>query len=83
MVGEDATVTSKGQVTIPKKIRDKLGIKSGTEVTFILRGEEAILVPKSDNPLDEMRKLRDEIKFNKQEIESMIQDSKETWSKVQ
>jgi antitoxin PrlF len=30
------TVTSKGQVTIPKPIRDRLGIKAGTKVAFIL-----------------------------------------------
>lgn len=27
-------VTSKGQVTIPKKVRDRLGIKPGTSVEF-------------------------------------------------
>ncbi|MBC7103524.1 MAG: AbrB/MazE/SpoVT family DNA-binding domain-containing protein [Parvibaculum sp.] len=27
-------VTSKGQVTIPKTVRDRLGIKPGTEVQF-------------------------------------------------
>ena len=27
-------VTSKGQVTIPKPVRDRLGIKTGTEVDF-------------------------------------------------
>jgi len=28
------TVTTKGQVTIPKKVRDLLGIKPGSAVTF-------------------------------------------------
>lgn len=28
-------VTEKGQVTIPKRIRDKLGIKVGSEVEFV------------------------------------------------
>lgn len=30
------TVTSKGQVTIPKKVRDFLGIRSGSSVDFEL-----------------------------------------------
>jgi antitoxin PrlF len=30
------TVTSKGQVTIPKPMRDRLGIKPGTQVIFAL-----------------------------------------------
>ena len=29
------TVTSKGQVTIPKKVRDYLGIRPGTSVDFL------------------------------------------------
>ncbi len=31
---EATSVTSKGQVTIPKAIRDRLGIKQGTMVEF-------------------------------------------------
>jgi antitoxin PrlF len=30
------TVTSKGQVTIPKRVRDRLGIKAGSKVDFEL-----------------------------------------------
>lgn len=31
-------VTEKGQVTIPKEIRDRLGIVPGSEVEFIAKG---------------------------------------------
>ena len=37
-------VTSKGQVTIPIAIREKLGIFPNTEVDFIVRGDSARLV---------------------------------------
>jgi len=40
-------VTEKGQVTIPKEIRDHLGIEPGSEVEFIASGKGALLV-KSD-----------------------------------
>jgi AbrB family looped-hinge helix DNA binding protein len=30
----DATLTSKGQVTIPKQVRQELGLKPGDRVTF-------------------------------------------------
>jgi AbrB family looped-hinge helix DNA binding protein len=33
-----ATVTSKGQVTIPVKVRRALGIKAGTRVDFVQTG---------------------------------------------
>lgn len=31
-----STITSKGQITIPKEVRDKLGLKPGTQVRFII-----------------------------------------------
>lgn len=34
-------ITSKGQVTIPKEIRDRLGMLPGTEVEFIEENGEA------------------------------------------
>jgi antitoxin PrlF len=38
------TVTSKGQVTIPKNVRDALKIEPGTKVAFELTGDdEAVL----------------------------------------
>jgi AbrB family looped-hinge helix DNA binding protein len=37
-------VTEKGQVTIPKPIREHLGIGPGTEVDFVLRDDEVHLV---------------------------------------
>lgn len=38
-----ATVTSKGQVTLPKGIRDALGIEPGSEVEFELDEGKVIL----------------------------------------
>jgi AbrB family looped-hinge helix DNA binding protein len=39
------TVTTKGQVTIPKKVRDFLGIRPGTAVDFEVRqGGDVVLV---------------------------------------
>jgi len=41
-----ATVTSKGQITIPQKVRESLHIHSGDRVEFIVHGEtEAVLKP--------------------------------------
>ena len=38
-----AKVTSKRQVTIPKVVRDALGIKEGEEVVFRVEGHRAVL----------------------------------------
>ena len=39
----ESTMTRKGQVTIPKEIRDRLGVKEGEKVLFVMRGEEVVL----------------------------------------
>jgi len=40
-----STVTSKGQVTIPKEIRDLLHIRLNDKVDFVLDGDRVLLVP--------------------------------------
>jgi len=38
-----ARVTSKGQITVPKAVRDALGIEEGDEVVFRVEANRAIL----------------------------------------
>jgi antitoxin PrlF len=38
-----AKVASKGQVTVPKSVRDALGIKDGDSVIFRVEGNRALL----------------------------------------
>lgn len=45
-------VSSKGQLTIPKMIRDYLGISAGDRVTFIIRDGEVIFYPVKGTLLD-------------------------------
>ena len=52
-------VTRKGQVTIPKHIRDKLGVEPGSEVEFVDLGkDDGIRIVKSDER-DERSKARE------------------------
>ncbi|MFB9981897.1 AbrB/MazE/SpoVT family DNA-binding domain-containing protein [Mesorhizobium kowhaii] len=46
-------VTTKGQVTIPKQIRDHLGIGPGSEVEFVATDEGARLVAVNENLSEE------------------------------
>ena len=41
----EATVSSKGQVTLPAAMRAKLGITTGSRIQFELRGKELIVRP--------------------------------------
>lgn len=38
-----AKVTTKGQVTVPKAVRDALGIDAGDHVTFRVEGNHAVM----------------------------------------
>ncbi len=40
---ELAKVTTKGQITIPKEIRELLNLKEGSKVLFIQKGEEVVI----------------------------------------
>jgi antitoxin PrlF len=42
------TVTSKGQVTIPKAVRDLLGIEPGTQVDFRRADDGTIVLERAD-----------------------------------
>jgi AbrB family looped-hinge helix DNA binding protein len=52
--GNTSTVTSKGSVVIPAATRRRLGIKTGTRVTFVERGAEVVLRPATAAALDEL-----------------------------
>ncbi|MBE8538723.1 AbrB/MazE/SpoVT family DNA-binding domain-containing protein [Geoglobus acetivorans] len=39
------TVGKKGQVTIPKEIRDRFGLKEGEKVIFEVKGDEIVMRP--------------------------------------
>lgn len=45
-------VTTKGQATIPKEIRELLGLKPGDRVMFLKRGDEIVLYPVKGTLLD-------------------------------
>lgn len=48
-----ATVTSKGQVTIPQDVRERLGIVTGTRVEFAERPDGVVeFIPRSASIMD-------------------------------
>ncbi|NQT08037.1 AbrB/MazE/SpoVT family DNA-binding domain-containing protein, partial [Candidatus Bathyarchaeota archaeon] len=38
-----STVSSKGQVTIPKEIRETLGVNEGDKLIFLVEGDKVVL----------------------------------------
>lgn len=57
----ESTLTSKGQTTIPKDIRDGLGIKAGHRMTFTLMPDGTVLMRvKNKSAMDVAGRLRKE-----------------------
>lgn len=71
------SVTSKGQVTIPKPVRDLLGIEPGTHVEF-RRNEagEVVLVRTETAPPSRFARLRGTLKtdLSTDEIMALLRD---------
>lgn len=49
-----ATITSKGQLTVPKEVRDRLGLRSGDRVVFEFEGDSVRLKVEHRKSLEEL-----------------------------
>ena len=50
-----ATITSKSQVTLPKPIRDKLHLKPGDKIEFILDDDDGLRVAPVTAPITQLK----------------------------
>lgn len=76
---ETATVTSKGQVTIPKAIRDRLGLDEGTEVEFVVDEAGELAVRPTEPPMERLRDLRQTLSTHDVDLEAMRRESNAAW----
>ena len=44
-------VTSKGQIVIPKRIRDKYGIRPSTSIHWVEKEEGILMIPDTEDPI--------------------------------
>jgi len=47
----ETTISSKGQIVIPKHIRDLLGLQPGSALAVTVSGNKIVLLPKPKNAL--------------------------------
>jgi antitoxin PrlF len=45
VIEERSTITAKGQTTVPKAVRQVLGVKEGDEIAFRVEGQRVTVVP--------------------------------------
>ena len=55
----EATVTSKGQVTLPRKLRQHLGIERGSRIRFSIPANGAVRLEPVQHDLEDLWKMAD------------------------
>ncbi|AHF99260.1 AbrB family transcriptional regulator [Halostagnicola larsenii XH-48] len=78
-ITQDATITSKGQVTIPKEIREELGIGEGTEVEFVLTDADEVTVRPKKPAMDRLREIQSTLSKHDIDVEKLRRESKDAW----
>ena len=80
---EFRNVTSKGQVTIPKKIRDLLNIDPGDKIKFEIKnidGDTLVTISKESTfsyLLEELQKEAKKQNLDKKDLDKMIEETRE------
>lgn len=78
-----ATITSKGQVTIPKEIRDYLKLKDGSKVDFVIDEKGEVKVIPLNIPVEALSGIlhRPGMKAaSLEEMEAAIQEGASDWT---
>jgi len=56
----EATVTSKGQVTLPKELRNRLGIEKGARIRFSIPARGAVKIEPLRYDLEDLWRMADQ-----------------------
>jgi len=76
---ETATVTSKGQVTLPASLRKRLGIREGTRLLFMDDDVGVRLLTEDDlNRMFEVfDRRRKQLRLTRKRLETIVEEAKE------
>ena len=74
MIVGTSIISEKGQVTIPKEIRDKLGIVQGDRLVFDLNGDKIIIKKTGTNKISEILKQQKPWKIDSVEFQRTLRD---------
>lgn len=77
---KDATVTSKGQITIPKEIRDRFGLDAGTTVEFVVESDGTLSVRPKQQAMDRLRAVQRTLAEHEVDVDAVRRESKRAWS---
>ena len=80
-----STISSKGQVTVPQEIRNRLGLATGDRVDFVIEGKRTVLRPacSGPNPFEKYRGILKTFPGGKKEINAWIGDLRDDDSRAE
>jgi AbrB family looped-hinge helix DNA binding protein len=73
MKTKTSTVTQKGQIVIPAKLRKKFGIRGGTQIAFIEEDERLLLQPLT---AEYIKSLRGVLKGDRSPLKILMEERK-------
>lgn len=81
-ITEDATITSKGQVTIPKRVRERFGLEAGEEIQFVITENNDLTIRHKREPMERLREVREQLAPHAIDVDSLRRQAKDEWSSV-
>jgi len=71
-----STISSKGQVTVPQGIRNRLGLSAGDRVEFVIEGEHTVIRPARAvaNPFNKFKGVLGTFPGGEKEINSWLNE---------
>lgn len=71
-----SSISSKGQVTVPLEIRNRLGLSAGDRVDFVVEGDRTIIRPARSvlNPFDKYKGVLNTFPGGKKEINAWLDE---------
>jgi len=74
-----STISSKGQVTVPQEIRNRLGLSTGDRVEFAIEGDRTVIRParQGDNPFEKFRGILGPFPGGEEGIKAWISDMRD------
>jgi AbrB family looped-hinge helix DNA binding protein len=71
-----STISSKGQVTVPQEIRDRLGLSPGDRVEFVIEGDRTVIRPSrsEDDPFEKYRGILGPFPGGEEGIKAWVND---------
>lgn len=79
-ITEDATITSKGQVTIPKRVRETLGLESGEQLEFVVSDAGELTVRRKRAAMQRLDDVRERLESLEVDVTDLRRQAKTEWS---